>query len=127
RFYNPDTGQWVDGAVIDGMDTPVYRLDDGSLVYGQRNAEGTTDWVLVTKDGGAADVRELDWDANGGPVVVAHDPVEHGTAEAQNSVAIFTPSDFAGLAYDIGTQAPLAMAERQTRWDMKTGHVDDVA
>ncbi|WP_229718381.1 hypothetical protein, partial [Corynebacterium pelargi] len=126
RFYNPDTGQWVNGAVVEGRDTPIYRLDDGSLVYGQHNEEGTTDWVIVTNDGGVAAVRELEWDTNGAPIVTAHDPIEHGTTQADNGVAILTPSDVAGITYGIGTLAPLEMAKHQTLRDLGTGHLDDL-
>jgi hypothetical protein len=74
RFYDSDTGEWVNGAVVDGIDTPVYRLDDGNLVWGMDNDSGGTDWVMVKPSGEAAVVRRLEWNPDGSPVDADHDP-----------------------------------------------------
>lgn len=81
RFYNSDTGEWVNGAVVDGVDTPVYRLDDGNLVWGMDNDSCGTDWVMVKPSGEAAVVRRLEWNPGGSPVVADHDPFTGDTLE----------------------------------------------
>lgn len=85
RFYDPDSGEWVNGAIVDGVDTPVYRLDDGNLVWGMDNDNGGTDWVIVKPSGEAAVVRRLEWNPDGSPVVDDHDPFTREVLEGASA------------------------------------------
>lgn len=98
KFYNSETGEWVNGAVVDGVDTPVYRLDDGNLVWGMNNDNGGTDWVMVKPSGEAAVVRRLEWNPDGSPVVTGHDPFTGDAIEEVSADGTDGPSEVAKLS-----------------------------
>ncbi|UDL82016.1 hypothetical protein [Corynebacterium uberis] len=71
--FTDDQGRWINGmAQVDGVDTPVYRLPDGTKVFGVDGDDGEQHWVH--QDGNRlADVRELGWDEQGYPDIRAED------------------------------------------------------
>lgn len=73
-MFQDDQGRWHDGArSVEGIDTPVYRMEDGTVLYGKTNNSGRTHWVREKKEGDISIVRELEWDAEGDPVVTKQD------------------------------------------------------
>jgi hypothetical protein len=62
RFYNPDTGEWVNGAVIEGV--PVRRADDGTLtdqdgnevIIGTNSETGELEVSVTDPTLGASDI-----------------------------------------------------------------------
>ncbi|UDL84627.1 hypothetical protein LH390_11315 [Corynebacterium uberis] len=71
--FTDDQGRWINGmAQVDGVDTPVYRLPDGTKVFGVDGDDGEQHWVHQDGDR-LADVRELGWDERGYPVIRAED------------------------------------------------------
>ncbi|MGV0437996.1 hypothetical protein ACUY2L_02175 [Corynebacterium mastitidis] len=73
-MFQDDQGRWHDGAKsVKGIDTPVYRMEDGTVLYGKTNNSGRTHWVREKEEGDISIVRELEWDAEGDPVVTRQD------------------------------------------------------
>ncbi|UDL73733.1 hypothetical protein [Corynebacterium uberis] len=102
--FTDDQGRWINGmAQVDGVDTPVYRLPDGTKVFGVDGDDGEQHWVH--QDGNRlADVRELGWDEQGYPDIRAED--EFVDADQYAETGELGGQDFGGLtAKDVGVAA----------------------
>ncbi|MEJ4099984.1 hypothetical protein V5S96_06400 [Corynebacterium mastitidis] len=135
-----DQGRWHDGAKsVEGIDTPVYRMEDGTVLYGKTNNSGRTHWVREKKEGDISIVRELEWDAEGDPVVTKQD--DYMTRkDYDNRKKIkgksWGKTDAANAGKDMGNAAFFGGAEKYANYVKDSGQdaakaigtsVDDVA
>ncbi|WP_150114321.1 hypothetical protein [Corynebacterium oculi] len=119
-MFQDEQGRWHDGAKnVEGADTPVYRMDDGTVLYGKEDIFNHTDWVQEKRNGDRSVVRELDWDGNGDPEVVKQDPYLTRDEYVDKYGEVKGPSlggtDIAGGIYDFGTGTPLAFSEVEAK------------
>ncbi|RAV31868.1 hypothetical protein DLJ54_06045, partial [Corynebacterium heidelbergense] len=101
--FMDDQGRWHDGArQVDGYDTPVYRLGDGTFVSGIDDDQGYTHWVVRNAAGEQAVVREFDWDDNGDPVVRRRD--DFAPADGNGQIRGPSPLSWTDVVPEAGTK-----------------------
>lgn len=128
-MFQDEQGRWHDGAKnFEGADTPAYRMDDGTVLYGNTNNAGRTHWVREKREGDVSIVRELDWDSEGNPVVTKQD--DYMTREEyDNRKRVVGPelgaTDLASGIYNSVNEASFTSLKESAK---KTGQaVDDLA